>query len=94
MEITAKEFYKSYEFTGKEPNDEKLVVIPPSDIIELMEKYHQFKLKSMESLSSASEKEERVAVVCSTCKWSHAKYEYKCEGCTLTYKNWEQDTDR
>jgi hypothetical protein len=34
-----------------------------------------------------------VSVSCGNCKWQHAKWEYKCDGCDKSRKNWEQDTD-
>ena len=34
-----------------------------------------------------------VAVSCSTCKWLHAKYDYKCDRCFNNHSKWEQDTD-
>lgn len=44
-------------------------------------------------IQRVSNNKERVAVICGTCKWQYAKYEYKCEACCAGDDMYEQDTD-
>ena len=64
MENTAKEFYSNYEFTGEEPKNEKLVVVLPSEIIELMEEYHKSQLKNHGVIGDVSQQRELLIAFC------------------------------